>query len=372
MLSRHWIRIALIVVVTAVACLAEQAASARHVVVYKQDGRFAGWPANHGMWSWGNEIVVGFEIGYFKDNPTGHDIDRSLPAEHVLARSLDGGETWKIERPEGLRPPPNTRVASVLTASGGREPVDCPGGINFTHPDFALTLRMESNHTGPSRFHYSYDRGRSWEGPFRLPPIGQPGIAARTDYLVNGAHDLTAFLTAAKRNRREGRVMCVRTRDGGKTWNLVAFIGAEVEDYAIMPSSLRLGPAEILTAIRRRRWIDVWRSADNGESWRFLNRTPEIGGNPPCLVEIGDGRVAVTFGYRREPYGIRARISNDHGLSWSEDVILRSDGGGGDLGYTRTVQRPDGKLVTVYYFNDDAHRERYIGATIWEAPSEVK
>lgn len=372
MLSRHWIRIALIVVVTAVACLAEQAASARHVVVYKQDGRFAGWPANHGMWSWGNEIVVGFEIGYFKDNPTGHDIDRSLPAEHVLARSLDGGETWKIERPEGLRPPPNTRVASVLTAPGGREPVDCPGGINFTHPDFALTLRMESNHTGPSRFHYSYDRGRSWEGPFRLPPIGQPGIAARTDYLVNGAHDLTAFLTAAKRNRREGRVMCVRTRDGGKTWNLVAFIGAEVEDYAIMPSSLRLGPAEILTAIRRRRWIDVWRSADNGESWRFLNRTPEIGGNPPCLVEIGDGRVAVTFGYRREPYGIRARISNDHGLSWSEDVILRRDGGGGDLGYTRTVQRPDGKLVTVYYFNDDAHRERYIGATIWEAPSEVK
>gem|GEM_PF-4111678 len=36
-----------------------------------------------------------------------------------------------------------------------------------------------------------------------------------------------------------------------------------------------------------------------------------------------------------------------------------------DLGYPRTVQRPDGKIVTMYYFNDASSKERYIAATIW-------
>ena len=37
-----------------------------NVLVYKEPGRFGGWPANHGIWSWGNEIVVGFSAAYFK------------------------------------------------------------------------------------------------------------------------------------------------------------------------------------------------------------------------------------------------------------------------------------------------------------------
>ena len=31
-----------------------------HVKVYCEAGRFGGWPANHGIWSWGNEILVGY------------------------------------------------------------------------------------------------------------------------------------------------------------------------------------------------------------------------------------------------------------------------------------------------------------------------
>jgi hypothetical protein len=46
--------------------------------------------------------------------------------------------------------------------------------------------------------------------------------------------------------------------------------------------------------------------------------------------------------------------------------VLRDDGGNWDLGYPRTVQRSDGKLVTVYYFNDARRKERHIAATIWD------
>ena len=71
-----------------------------HVKVYHQPGRFGGWPANHGIWSWGNEILVGFSAGYHKDlGPTRHNIDHDKPEEHLLARSKDGGQTWSIENP---------------------------------------------------------------------------------------------------------------------------------------------------------------------------------------------------------------------------------------------------------------------------------
>ena len=78
----------------------EAGRAVRHVMVYHQPGRFGGWPANHGIWSWGNEILVGFSAGYYKDNgPERHAIDHDRPEEHLLARSRDGGMTWTIENP---------------------------------------------------------------------------------------------------------------------------------------------------------------------------------------------------------------------------------------------------------------------------------
>ena len=75
-------------------------ADAKHVKVYAEPGRFGGWPANHGIWSWGDEILVGFSAGFFKDNGPGrHAIDHNRPEEHLLARSRDGGQTWAIENP---------------------------------------------------------------------------------------------------------------------------------------------------------------------------------------------------------------------------------------------------------------------------------
>src|ERR1700693_4801064 len=34
------------------------------VTVFFEPVRFGGWPANHGIWVWGNEIVVGFGGGF--------------------------------------------------------------------------------------------------------------------------------------------------------------------------------------------------------------------------------------------------------------------------------------------------------------------
>jgi hypothetical protein len=36
------------------------------------------------------------------------------------------------------------------------------------------------------------------------------------------------------------------------------------------------------------------------------------------------------------------------------------------VGYPRSFARPDGKVVTVYYFHDEPLSDRYIAATIWQ------
>ena len=142
-----------------------------------------------------------------------------------------------------------------------------------------------------------------------------------------------------------------------------------------MPSTVRLSERELLTTIRRgaeegkrKAWIEAWKSSDNGESWVQLDdpvaNTGE--GNPPHLLKLADGRLCLTYGQRAKPFGMFARLSSDAGKTWSEPITLRDDGGGRDLGYPRSVQRPNGKIVTVYYFWDlKTGPERYIAATIW-------
>jgi len=57
----------------------------------------------------------------------------------------------------------------------------------------------------------------------------------------------------------------------------------------------------------------------------------------------------MSYGHRSKPYGNQARVSADHGKTWSGPIIVSGDGAGHDLGYPSTVQIEDGSLVTVWY-----------------------
>ncbi len=346
----------------------------RHVVVYHEDGRFAGWPANHGMWAWADEILVGFSRGYDKDRGPYHHIDKEKPEEFLLARSLDGGLTWSVATPlppGALIGTPGMRHGIMPPGAVLEEPTQLRDPINFAAADFAMTVRMENTNAGTSRFYYSYDRGHSWRGPYALPLFGQKGVMGRTDYIVTGPRDCMLFLTASKADGREGRPFCAQTTDGGLSWRFLSFIGPEPKGYAIMPSTVRLSPTELVSTIRRldapKSWIDAYASHNNGHSWSLLaTPEPDTGeGNPPSLLRLPDARLCLTYGVRAKPYGIRARISRDQGKTWGDAITLRDDGAATDLGYVRSIVRPDGLLVAVYYFNDRIRPERYIAATIW-------
>ena len=237
---------------------------------------------------------MGFSAGYFKDNgPDRHAIDHDRPEEHLLARSRNGGATWTIENPaeHGALIPAGTALHGITPPGLQERPwEDCPGGIDFTDPDFAMTIRMTDVNAGASRFSYSDGSRTHLARPFRLPLFDQPGIAARTDYLVTGKHDCLLFLTAAKRDGQEGRPLCVKTTDGGKSWQFVAWIADEPPGYAIMPATVRLGASELLSAIRchdgERNWIDTYRSLDLGKSWKTRsNPGPGFGRRQPGQLD---------------------------------------------------------------------------------------
>ena len=360
----------------------------RQVTIYREKGRFAGWPANYGIWSWENEIVVGFTVGYHKSDAGFHKRDRDKPFTAMQARSIDGGETWEVSETPCRLPGVGTLSADEHVVGKHRLQGDTtfspPSTVNFEHPDFALMCSRTGLSAGArSWFYTSIDRCQSWDGPYELPMFGYTGIAARTDYLVSSAEECLLFLTASKANGNEGLVFCARSIDGGKTFSLLSQIGPEPDGFAIMPASVQLSETELLVAVRwrgtsnnqgknwdeLRNWIELYSSEDSGETWFYKNRPVENtgrGGNPPTLTKLIDGRLCLTYGFRDEPYRICAKLSDDDGNSWSDEIILRDNGGDHDIGYPRTVQRPDGTITTIYYFDEEPNGERFIEATLWK------
>jgi hypothetical protein len=342
-----------------------------HVVLYKEPGLFGGWPANGGIWSWNDEIVVGFNIGLMDyERMEGHPVKgwTLFPAQ---ARSLDGGHSWEVDDHPHENP-------------NEKPPTQCPGDVTFTQDDFAMKIQRTGEHAGHvSWFYTSYDRCRTWYGPYSFPMIGLPGIAARTDYQVLGPNECLVFLTAPKSDGYEGRALCARTTDGARTFQFTSWIGPESprEGWSIMPASLRLPSGRLLATLRRREktheFIDMYSSDDNAASWQIM--APPVpdsgGGNPPALVRYDDesahpGRIVLTYA-NRKVREMRARYSDDEGTTWSDEILLRDGAGTGDIGYSRTCIRADGKIVTAYYWNDPVGEDgkitdRYIGVTIWE------
>lgn len=352
---------------TVVGCSEE--VTRENVLVYKEEAKFCGWPANEGIWSWRDEILVGFEISGYIKNDDGHSIDRNSPKYIYFARSLDGGKNWQVEKPKDILSPVYLEDPDMFKF-GKNEAMQLAVPMNFAHPEFVLKLRA-------NRFYYSYDKGKSWSGPFLLPNFGKKLIMARTDYIVFGEKECVAFISSSMTDGNYGKTFGIRTKDGGLTWEKEGWVTDEFPpkeyrkfSFSIMPSTERISDSKLITALRQRldgrKWLDVYESEDKGRSWNFLSTVGEEINNPPSLVKLSDGRLVMVYCYRHEPYGLRAKISGDQGKSWSDEIILRDDALSWDIGYVQSVERKDGKIVSVYYYHTKEDPKQRIEATIWK------
>jgi BNR repeat-like domain len=357
--------------------------SARHVVVYHDPARWAAVPANNGangpVWQWDDELLVGFTVGTFARAATTHQCTYEQPFHSWLARSADGGMSWRAWYPEGY--------AGQATASR-----ECAEPADFAGRGFVLRVEGNGYHgNAGSRWFSSNDRGANWNGPYGFGALFEDGELAgmeftgRTAYLVEDSRSLLLFLSA--RRLEEGgslkvaireKTFVVKTDDGGMSWEFVSWLVPWSDPYrAVMPAPVRLSPSRIVTALRRKslsnhHWIDCYASADNGASWFHLSRVGDTGsdnGNPPSLVAMADGRLCCVYGNRAERRML-ACFSMDGGASWSAPAVLRDDftsaNGSPDLGYARLFQRLDGRLVAVYFWCTRERPETHIEASIFQ------
>jgi len=108
-------------------------------------------------------------------------------------------------------------------------------------------------------------------------------------------------------------------------------------------------------------------SSDGGKTWTEPHSIG-VWGMPSHLLRLRDGRLLMTYGHRRAPFGNQARISADSGKTWGDAVVLSKDGIGGDLGYPSTVELADGTLLTVWYESMKEPKLAVLRQAHWKLP----
>ena len=146
------------------------------------------------------------------------------------------------------------------------------------------------------------------------------------------------------------------SNDDGLTWQWLADIPTRKGDSAAKDyhelHAVEASDGTLIAQIRNHakadaNWTLQTESTDGGRTWSEPH--PICFGNPSHLLKLRDGRLLMTYGHRRKPFGNQARLSTDNGRTWGNEIIISGDGMGGDLGYPSTVELADGALLTVWY-----------------------
>jgi len=186
--------------------------------------------------------------------------------------------------------------------------------------------------------------------------------SARIPTIVNSPHgpiqlkDGRLLYAGKQLWTNDKKVGVCESKDDGLTWQWLAEIPLRKGDTATKSyhelHCVEATDGTIIAQIRNHNeankgWTLQTESADGGKTWSEPH--PICFGLPSHLLRLRDGRLLMTYGHRRAPYGNQARISTDNGKTWSDEIILSGDGKGGDLGYPSTVELADGTLLTVWY-----------------------
>jgi hypothetical protein len=363
-------------------------AEAEHRAVYRDPYAYASHP--HAVVQADGSWVAVFNLAprrVFVLHPPQDPLFRN-----VLVRSTDEGVTWS-----GPVVAPDYRWSGVecagLTAlrsgrlllhqwrfrweplhPGGRPEPGALGPMDFaehlhrstnidTPPDILARAEMLFPWTRANDgawVHVSDDGGRAWHHTAKVPGGGY-GMRGAVEFpdgrLLLPFCDMPGY-----------RFIGVsESMDGGLTWSAVRTIAGNEAIAFAEPAPLLTSEGALLMLLRDDATGDLHRIAsdDGGATWSAPERT-SLPGFPAHLTELADGRILCTYGVRRPPYAIEAVLSDDGGGTFdpARRIAIRSDLGDKDLGYPVTLQRTDGKLVSLYYCRN-ADGVTGIEETIW-------
>ena len=294
----------------------------------------------------------------------------------VMCRSYDEGESWTA--PEILMDTPlDDRDAGI-----------CPfgeSGVIVTsfnnHPDF------QRKHQGDSLYRKSYidkveqtdyqkflgstmvishDGGKTFGDVITVPISSPHGPSTLSDGTVlYVGRRFSAF------NLPTG-LECHTVTPDGKTQLRSVIQVPNPELTWCEPHAIQLPDGKIIVHIRVQgeggKYFTICQSVSTDMGYTFSTPTPLLsdhGGAPAHLLQHSSGTLISVYGYRDQPYGIRAMFSHDGGQTWDTDNVLLDNEASADLGYPCSVELPDGNILTVYYGHEQGKKHTVIRQIVW-------
>jgi hypothetical protein len=224
----------------------------------------------------------------------------------------------------------------------------------------------------------SKDGGHSWQGPLFPPPVGadkttdiwgKPVPAYNRGAMCQGRDGRLFWVVAANAatQPRRTETHLLISADQGGTWQFACPVAADPKVTFNETSLYETPKGDLVAFLRTANFCDhtvVVRSSDRGRSFQPWQ---DAGwqGHPHYALRLPDKRVLLVYGYRHAPFGIRARVLDAECTDFktAAELVLRTDGGNGDLGYPWATMLSRKRVLVVYYFNV-ADGLRHIAGTI--------
>ncbi len=215
----------------------------------------------------------------------------------------------------------------------------------------------------------SHDSGYSWKVHGKLIPAGAGREVYANAAMHSKAVELDGKLLLPIRVEAPNgyRHFLVSSADGGISWDYVGeIVRARPEKHQYYDEGyLYLSPNGALFCLFRcydeGGLMEYCISHDGGRTWSepYISN---VWGYPQTITRISGGRALLTYGYRRKPWGVRARIVKDDlsDMDDAEEIVIYDRGKDADLGYPSGLELTDGNLLVTYYCGDDNDETRII------------
>jgi sialidase-1 len=302
----------------------------------------------------------------------------------VLVRSKDDGKTWTRE-PEMIYAHPfggsqdpcmvQLRDGTILCTSYAWARMQ---------PSAIAKLKQPVSRHGDFVFLGGFlvrsdDGARTWKEPM-IPPSGSGEVnfdifgntvpAFNRGAICEGKDKRLYWAVAAHAGPTplKTSVHLLTSSDEGNSWQYSSPIAQDPKIVFNETSLYETPKGDLVAFVRTGGFNDhtvISRSKDRGQS--FVWQDAGFQGHPHYALQLPDERVLLVYGYRHAPFGIRARVLDSEctNAAAAEEIVLRDDGGNGDLGYPWATMVSKNRALVVYYFNH-ADGTRHIAGTFLE------
>lgn len=216
------------------------------------------------------------------------------------------------------------------------------------------------------------DQGETWK---HYPTLRTPGLpicsGVRGNIIELDDGSLLMPFYGCLNHGEANRVGLLKSVDRGESWthlSVMAFDRDRQKQF-LEPNIFRTKSGKIVGLFRTQsdffkpgvKFDDTYlnlhiaESFDDGATFGEVKEIQNCWTSSPVhALQLSSGNVLLSYGYRKPPYGIRARICNGEltNIHECEEYVIRDDAPNGDLGYPHAIQLDDGEILMVYYISD--------------------